>query len=48
MLDGPPGVDPHAGWCGETGLMTRPYPIMLTVTIHQHDLYGPPQMHRPL
>ncbi|GAB4362997.1 MAG: hypothetical protein Kow0060_19520 [Methylohalobius crimeensis] len=23
----PPGADPHAGWCGEDGLDTRPYPI---------------------
>ena len=27
MLDEPPGADPHAGWCGEGGLETRPYPI---------------------
>jgi hypothetical protein len=23
----PPGADPHAGWCGEGGLNTHPYPI---------------------
>ena len=25
----PPSADPHARWCGEGGLETRPYPIML-------------------
>jgi hypothetical protein len=23
----PPSADPHARWCGEGGLNTRPYPI---------------------
>ena len=27
MLDEPPGVDPHAGWCGGWG-ETPGYPIM--------------------
>ncbi|MEW8489512.1 MAG: hypothetical protein AB2657_07390, partial [Candidatus Thiodiazotropha endolucinida] len=27
MLDEPPSADPHARWCGEGGLETRPYPI---------------------
>jgi hypothetical protein len=26
-LDEPPSADPHARWCGEGGLETRPYPI---------------------
>jgi len=34
MLDEPPGADPHAGWCGEGGLETRPYPISDELTKH--------------
>ena len=33
----PPSADPHARWCGEGGLNTRPYPIRRRVTIHHHS-----------
>lgn len=41
MLDEPPSADPHARWCGEGGLETRPYPIrdMLVLLFSQCEKY---------